>query len=379
MYNVEKYLSECIESLIGQTYSDLEIILINDGSTDKSGDICDMYSRKDKRIHVIHKENGGNTSARKEGVKHSKGEYIGFVDADDWLEPFMFQQMLKSGENADIIIFAAYEEYGSFQKVKCSSVIEGLYSGNKLLSLYEKMMMNGSFYIHGIPTNLWGKLFKKNIISKVQLSIPDMITYGEDTACVYPCILNAKSVYVSNCPLYHYRIRHDSIVHRSHIGVENFCFLYKTLKYYFDMHEKRDVLNQQLGYFMWQALFLKAYEKIDNQMVLFPFKRVKKGMKVAVYGAGLFGQMVRQYCLDSTEVTLSGWFDREYEMYKNQNFPVNAPDEVVNTDFDIMVIAILNTTIAKQVKEWYVQLDVEAGRIDYITLLVLDETKLPFV
>ena len=172
VYNVEKYLSECIESLIGQTYSDLEIILINDGSTDKSGDICDMYSRKDKRIHVIHKENGGNTSARKEGVKHSKGEYIAFVDADDWLEPFMFQQMLKSGENADIIIFAAYEEYGSFQKVKCSSVIEGLYSGNKLLSLYEKMMMNGSFYIHGIPTNLWGKLFKKNIISKSQGNDP---------------------------------------------------------------------------------------------------------------------------------------------------------------------------------------------------------------
>ncbi|MDE7432303.1 MAG: glycosyltransferase [Lachnospiraceae bacterium] len=378
VYNVEDYLEKCIESIIGQTYTDIEVILVNDGSTDGSGDICDKYSHMDKRIYVIHKENGGNTSARKEGIQHCHGDYIAFVDADDWLEPDMFQQMLALGSGADIMVFAAYEEYGGFRKVKDSSVAEGLYNGNKLSYLYENMMMNGKFYVHGIPTNLWGKLIKRRIISKVQLSIPDIITYGEDSACVYPCILNAESVYVSNLPLYHYRIRQGSIVHGSYIEMENFRYLYEVLKSYFDIHKQKIMLNRQLKYFMWQALLLKQYDKIGSHMVLFPFQKVKAGMKVAVYGAGLFGQMVRQYCMNSGIVSISGWFDKEHEMYNKQKSFVYAPEVALGVDFDVMVIAILNTTIAKQIKDWYIHLDIEAERIDYVSLEVLEQTDLPF-
>lgn len=377
VYNVEKYLSGCIESIIGQTWQDIEIILVDDGSTDNSGGICDRYASKDKRVRVIHKENGGNTSARKEGIRHCRGQYVAFVDADDWLEPDLFRQMLALGSGADIIVFAAYEEYGSYQKVKGSSVAEGLYTGENLSGLYERMMMNGEFFVHGIPTNLWGKLFRRDIIREVQLDIPDIIIYGEDAACVYPSFLKAESVYVSKLPLYHYRIRQDSIVHGSPVGTENFRYLYGTLKSCFDVHRQREPLNRQLKYFMWQALLLKEYGKIDSRMALFPFQKVKAGMKVAIYGAGLFGQVIRKYCLDSGVADVSGWFDREYAAYNRQGFEVDAPEAAFNADFDVMVIAILNMTVAKQIEKWYAHSDMEAERIDCVSVEVLKKTDLP--
>ena len=93
IYNSEEYLTKCIESIICQTYRDLEIILIDDGSTDSSPDICDRYKSADERIIVIHKENGGNTSARKAGLAIATGEYVGFVDSDDWIEPAMYETL----------------------------------------------------------------------------------------------------------------------------------------------------------------------------------------------------------------------------------------------------------------------------------------------
>ncbi len=375
VYNVENYLEECIESIIGQTYSDIEIVLVDDGSTDGSGDICDTYACLDERVHVIHKENGGNTSARKEGIQYCHGEYIAYVDADDWLELDMFRQMYVAGAGADVIVFAAYEEYGSFRKVKGSSIAEGFYSGERLSDLYGSMMMNGEFYVHGISTNLWGKLFNRNIIHRVQMNSSNHIIYGEDAACVYPCVLNSESVYVSNVPLYHYRIRQGSIVHGSSVEMENFQYLYRTLKSYFDIHRQCKALNQQLKFFMWQALLLKKYEMINTQMALFPFQKVKAGMKIVIYGAGLFGQVVRQYCMDSGIVTINGWFDREYETYNRQNYPVCAPKDARGVEFDLMVIAILDIPIARQVKEWYGHMGIE--QIDYVNLDLLEQTELP--
>lgn len=373
VYNVKDYLGECVDSIIGQTYSDIEMVLVDDGSTDGSGAICDMYARKDKRVRAIHKENGGNTSARKEGIRHCHGEYVAFVDSDDWLEPDMFQKMLSIGTSADIVVSAAYEEYGSYRKVKGSSVKEGFYGVDRMPQLRENMVMNGGFGIHGIPVNLWGKLFKTDVIKEIQLNMPDGIIYGEDAACVYPSVIKADSVYVSNDPLYHYRIRQGSIVRSSSIRTENFNCLYHSLKKHFD---GQNML--QLKYFMWQTLLLKAYSKIDSQMALFPFPAVREGMKVAVYGAGLFGQVLRQHCLSSEGIFTGGWFDREYESYGRQGLCVQAPEMALEADFDIMAIAVLNTETARQIKETYVEMGMDAARIDCLDAGILARMDLPF-
>ena len=113
IYNVEKYLKKCIDSIINQTYKNLEIILVDDGSPDNCGKICDEYAKKDNRIKVIHKENGGVSSARNVGVENATGEYIGFVDSDDYIEKDMYEVLINNlkKENADISIISNYEVY----------------------------------------------------------------------------------------------------------------------------------------------------------------------------------------------------------------------------------------------------------------------------
>ena len=111
IYNVAEYLEECIQSILVQRMNSIEIILVDDGSTDGCAELCDFYAEKDRRIIVIHKENGGLVSARKEGLKRATGKYIAYVDGDDWIEPNMFEKMyhILLEENVDIIMCGRYE------------------------------------------------------------------------------------------------------------------------------------------------------------------------------------------------------------------------------------------------------------------------------
>ena len=106
VYNTEKYLRECIDSILAQSFTDFELILVDDGSTDKSGDICDAYGRLDHRVRVIRQNNSGVTAARKRGAETAVGEYISFVDSDDWIEPNMYQEMLIKADiyDADMVL-----------------------------------------------------------------------------------------------------------------------------------------------------------------------------------------------------------------------------------------------------------------------------------
>lgn len=105
IYNTEQYLDKCVDSVLNQTYKNLEVILVDDGSTDDSGKICDYYAAKDQRVVIIHQRNQGNNVARKNGVKIANGDYVGFVDSDDWIEPDMYQCMVDNikKNNADIV------------------------------------------------------------------------------------------------------------------------------------------------------------------------------------------------------------------------------------------------------------------------------------
>ena len=113
VYNVENYLKKCVDSLLAQTKEDLEIILVDDGSTDSSGQICDNYAREDERILVVHKENGGLTSAWKAGIDIATSEYVGFVDSDDWVDRDMYEKLCASAErcHSDIVICGLVYEY----------------------------------------------------------------------------------------------------------------------------------------------------------------------------------------------------------------------------------------------------------------------------
>ena len=204
VYNVEKYLVKCIESLIGQTLKDIEIILVNDGSTDQSGDICDKYKIKDKRIKVIHKKNGGLSDARNTGIDIAIGKYIAFVDSDDWVDMQMFKKMyeMANKNKVDIVqcnYIEAYDEnnIGFYElehitKYTSEQILEELYGQN-----YVKTVV------------VWNKIYKRELFEDIRFPKGKL---HEDEFTIHKILYKAKSIIDTNVPMYYYRQRADSIM-----------------------------------------------------------------------------------------------------------------------------------------------------------------------
>ena len=211
VYNTEKYLRECIDSILAQTFRDFELILVDDGSTDGSGTICDEYAKQDARIRVIHQENGGITVARKSGVRVACGEYVTFVDSDDWIDREMYHILL-SQEHADIIICNMIR-FTRSDKILLKCCIEpGSYDKQKLMDrFYPIMLFDYNCCQPAVHPSLCNKLIRTDIIRNVINNVADGITYGEDALCSYACMLDAKSIYVIEQGLYYYRENPQSV------------------------------------------------------------------------------------------------------------------------------------------------------------------------
>ena len=147
IYNTEKYLARCIESILCQTYTNLEIILVDDGSTDKSGDICDFYARKDNRVKVVHKENGGAAAARNFALNMVTGQYIGFVDSDDYIEPIMYQSMIQIAEeyDCDVVMCDCVKEHKDEQQIYTHDIRAGYYNRTQIEKEYFPHLLIGKF------------------------------------------------------------------------------------------------------------------------------------------------------------------------------------------------------------------------------------------
>ncbi|MEG1311454.1 MAG: glycosyltransferase [Romboutsia sp.] len=187
IYNVEQYLPKCIESIINQTINDIEIILVNDGSTDNSGEIADNYAKNDQRIKVIHKENGGQGSARNKGIDIAKGEYIGFVDSDDWVDLDMYEKLYKNAkeENLDIAvcsrkIWSEDNELGFTLEVKNEIV-------NNVIKDVPNYIINYLLYSYTVST--CNKIYKSKIIKKSNILFDSVENIGSEDALFNYCLL----------------------------------------------------------------------------------------------------------------------------------------------------------------------------------------------
>lgn len=219
VYNVEKYLNQCIDSILEQTFSDFELILVDDGSKDRSGMICDQYAEADARVIVIHTENRGVVTARKTGVNMAKGEYTVFVDSDDWLDQDFYRCMFDAAEgaNPDILISGRLKRLAGC--VKTTTFQPGYYGAAELQgTIFPCMMYDLSTEQYQISPSLWDKLFRTELLKEVYTGVDPRVTLGEDAVCTYPCIARANSVLiVDNAACYHYREDHISMVNNCDI------------------------------------------------------------------------------------------------------------------------------------------------------------------
>lgn len=200
IYNVEKYLRQCIDSVLNQTYSDFEMILVDDGSPDNCPAICDDYAKNDSRVKVIHKTNGGLVSARKAGANASKGDYIVCIDGDDWVDNTYlenFDSVIKEC-SPDIItcqFVYAYDDE-SLNRGSNSRYRTGYYSKEDIKNeIYPSLIHDDS--VKYFPPSIWAKAYRSDLYKKYQSLVNEKIKIGEDSACTIPFLFHADSLYIT--------------------------------------------------------------------------------------------------------------------------------------------------------------------------------------
>lgn len=205
IYKVEQYLSRCIDSIVQQTYKNLQIILVDDGSPDRCGEICDEYEKRDTRIEVVHKTNGGLSDARNVGIEMSKGEYITFVDSDDWILSNFYQRCYETIKKykADMVACPLCSFYEGETGVKHKM------PGDDLV-FDDAMAMESMFYSDGIPWCAPAKLYKKELLGEIRFPKGLLM---EDKATTYKLFSKCKRIVFSRIEGYMYLIRPESIMH----------------------------------------------------------------------------------------------------------------------------------------------------------------------
>lgn len=234
VYNVEFFLRGCLNSVIAQTEQDLEILLIDDGSTDSSGAICDEYRQKDNRIRVFHTENRGVAAARNLGLDEASGDYVGFVDSDDWIEPNMYELMLRSinESDADICVCSYTTEHKNSSDL-CRNMSDAVLSREEAI----KRSVDPEF------DYTWNKLISKRLCKDVRFPLGRNF---EDVAAVYRFFLNAKRTACISDALYHYRLREGSLITR---------------------HSMSDIIDFWDAYYD-RSVFLSSMPEFENDMEL---------------------------------------------------------------------------------------------------------------
>ena len=237
VYNVEKYLEECLESIKNQTYKNFEALLVDDGSTDSSGTICDRYAIIDERFKVIHKENGGAASARNMALKIAKGEYITFVDSDDYVELNFLHELVTNVDDCDIVQCNEKVVYKN-KKINMDTIKSETYNKVEFLEVYLNNWM---------CSLLHNKLFKRNVINNISFEEGHIV---DDEYFTYLCVLQSKKIKQIDNVLYNYRMRKTGVmrnemtVHR--INVDRVDFLYKRYKNIKNINEIKDIYIHDL-------------------------------------------------------------------------------------------------------------------------------------
>lgn len=371
IYNIDRYLGICIESIINQTHKNLEIILVDDGSPDRCPEICDLYAKKDNRIKVIHKKNGGLVSARKAGLMVATGDYVGYVDGDDWIGPGFYESLYSLIKACDADMIAAGHTRDLFDKSEhfINSIPSGLYENEKLSELQKTMISFGHFYRPGITTYVWNKLFKRSVLIEHQMNVDERITIGEDAAVVYPVIMTCRKIYVTDNCAYHYRQREDSMLKTSssfNQEIQKLKVLYNYLsefakKYSTEYRLQEQIIDFVLGICMMRSGGVLKREVGEQQFL--PFEEDFKGKNIVVYSAGTFGQQLVNRIKENDYCNVIGWIDDDYWEYRRCCLDVDPVDIVTKIEYDYILLGTVDGNIIQNTKKRLIDYGVSVKKI----------------
>ena len=371
IYNAEAFLPKCLDSILAQTLNQIEIICVNDGSTDESRNILKKYAEKNEQIRILDKENGGLVSARKAGVSVATGMYVGFVDADDWIEAGMYERLyhIASQHNADIVT-SGYIQEGNYISVGYDNIAPGVYTENRMDYLRNNTIFNLEKCDKGICASLCFKLFKAEIMKNIIYQIPNDITTSEDRVTSLTFLLHCRRAAVLHEAYYHYVMHHTSMMHS--VDTNYLMRLNTTYQYLISLYSHpnfSDKMRVQVELYITQFAIkgINTWLGFKNHNLMwidsYWMDYLPEGSKVAIYGAGDLGMKYYQQITASKKLTFSGCVDFGYERMKGFPFDVWNPTELLHRSYDVLVITIKNSAVADEVKTRLISLGIKEESI----------------
>ncbi len=371
VYNIKDYIKKCLRSICDQTYKNLEIILVDDGSTDGSGEICDDFCLEDSRIHVVHKKNGGLVSARKAGAQIAKGDYIIAVDGDDWIDKERFQNLVENGLPSfpDMVYLSGhYKEYANMSVLIPPVTNKHLYNKKQIVNdLMEQFCGNGDLYHERcMEFGQWLWCVKREIYCKNQIEIDERISWAEDVICIFACILDSSSI-ISLCePSYHYVQRDGSINYQRKKWDENHALIFfRQMKKILSKHIVNDkILNVAVQY-IYHNLLITNYKRIYcyYNRYLFPYIPVKTGSRIIIYGAGNLGCEIVNAIDEDPLYEIVAWVDKTRRNNLKSIHKIEPVSVIYERSYDYIVIAILLSDTSKKIKEELIGCGVQKEKI----------------
>ncbi len=372
IYMIDHYVGICIESIINQTYKNLEIILVDDGGKDRCPEICDLYASKDSRIKVIHKPNGGLVSARKAGLQQSDGAYISYVDGDDWIGPGFIEGLYTAAEtgNADMVCAGQTRDLFSKSEHFTNAIAPGIYEGERLKWLWQNMISYGLYYRPGISTYVWNKLFKREVLLSLQSAVDNRLSIGEDGAVTYPALLSCSRVAVVENVAYHYRQREDSMLKQSagySSEAQKLRYLYNyMMKWASRTDPELNIKSQVTDYVLSIALMRSGGRLLQDDFST--FDTAYYGKDVVIYSAGTFGQQLVNRFNETGHCNVAAWIDDDYWEYRRCCLDVDPVESITSLPYDYVLIATVDGMVAETVEKRLLDLGVSKEKILTVTV-----------
>lgn len=377
VFNVGNYVGECISSILEQSYKDIEVIIVVGNSSDNSNEICEKYARLDNRIKIHIQKEPGLAAARKEGTALAKGEYIIYIDGDDYIDADLCEQLMACREDFDLVIARWTRDEGPRSIVTGDALELGVYQTKEDIEFLLDHMVDISFtggrghIKSGIAAFVWNKLHKTELAREVFEESESLVYYVEDCDFTYRYLLKCKTVLSTDICGYHYRIRSTS---GSHITtgredfLENIGKFYTGLQPVFRNHPRNDKLLPQLQRKV--AMILNRAptkmgfdETAQNKVLVFPYLNLLDGKKIVLCGAGFIGQNYWNQIQQHRMCEVSLWVDREWQYCRREGNNVSAMDAIQSCEYDYVVIAVFHSETADSIKQDLIHLGVDEQKI----------------
>lgn len=354
IYNTELYLNTCLRSIIAQNFSDMEILLIDDGSTDGSSRICQEFASQDKHITYIRQKNAGANAARRTGLENACGDFIMFVDSDDWIDDGMAEFLIDQIGDADMVTTGVHYEAGPEMMVEYPDKYpEGEYGGRDKEYLLKTMLYDAdSDALQRLTPWIWNKLYRTEIVRQIFRTTDCDIDFAEDAAFLYNYLIISGSVRICHQSFYHYRYRTDSMFHGGNPHMlSDINKAYLALLPAFEKHPLRDSLISQLQRWVTvtAVMAVNGGMGFTSKIQIPEFLLDTDGLtdkKIVLYGAGkagkdYFGQLTKM----GYNVVL--WVDSN----KSEMEYVKQPRAILETEYDVILLAVSRPEYAESIKQ----------------------------